>query len=704
LLTRLGGVGGVREEAGTDLSEAVFAALYARADSAFWLDSSATQCAEGGEGGKEGRREGRREGGRAAVPPAMGGRFSYMGDASSGSSLAHVLEYYLPPTHPPHPPPPPSLALLREVDGRDGRVRREVRGITLFEHLQACTRRMREEGIVFTVVEGRGEGGAEGWAEGGFPEFWGGYVGYFGYELKDDCVRLQRKGAAGSLEGRDMVQLQEPEAGTEGGGEGGGEDEPGATPDAAFVFADRIVAFDHVEGSVMVVAVVEMKGGSEEGEEEAAARAWLQVTEAKIRALGKSVEEQRRSQRPVGAERSAKEAFPAPARDLGSSAHSPSFPPSPLPSLLPSPPSPRPLPSLSFAPLVTPLEYKDRVDRCMELIAAGETYEVCLTGQLAAPLPPSLDPFLLYTQLRRENPAPFSGFWRHDPKRQLRPRGVDEGEGKGGLSPVVLPSTLPVGDSGLSSAVAGGGRSRLATLAPAVALCCSSPERFLRVARANRVVESKPIKGTVRRGQTSAEDARLAAGLAACEKNRAENLMIVDLVRNDISRVTRPGSVQVPRLMAVESYATVHQLVSTITGVLDEGKDAIDAVIAAFPGGSMTGAPKKRTMEIIDRLEGGQARGPYSGALGYIAMDGLAADLNIVIRTAVCSPGIVTVGAGGAIVALSDREKEYEEMMLKARAVAGAVGGRRSGEENEEEEGREGAGVELEMEDRLLVQ
>jgi len=198
----------------------------------------------------------------------------------------------------------------------------------------------------------------------------------------------------------------------------------------------------------------------------------------------------------------------------------------------------------------------------------------------------------------------------------------------------------------------------------------SSPERFLR--RTGDEVESRPIKGTAARGTTAGDDAASCAALEESAKDRAENLMIVDLVRNDLGRVCRPGSVHVPALCQVETYATLHHLVSTVRGQLREDRTTEDLLRAMFPPGSMTGAPKVRAMEILHGLEP-VSRGPYAGALGYLSFCG-DLDLSVVIRTVLLGQGEARFHVGGGVVADSQPQAEYEESLLKARALRTALG------------------------------
>lgn len=200
-------------------------------------------------------------------------------------------------------------------------------------------------------------------------------------------------------------------------------------------------------------------------------------------------------------------------------------------------------------------------------------------------------------------------------------------------------------------------------------IASTSPERFLRLD--GRHIETRPIKGTVRRNSDPETDRRQIEFLRSSEKDRAENIMIVDLLRNDLSRVAVADSVSVEQLCAIESYARLHHLVSVVTATLEPGLDWLDVLAASFPGGSITGAPKLKAMEIIARHEAGP-RGVYCGAIGWIGFDG-AMDLNIAIRTLTCSGGELTLNAGGGITLLSDPAAEYDETLLKAEAVMSAL-------------------------------
>jgi para-aminobenzoate synthetase component 1 len=325
-------------------------------------------------------------------------------------------------------------------------------------------------------------------------------------------------------------------------------------PDAAMMFADRALAFDHTTGEVTLLAL----GTAWEGE----LADWRSAT---IAALG--VE-----------------------RDL-----------------------PEHVPTDATARWAIPDDrYLELVAECQAAIHAGDAYQLCLTNEASIDVRP--DPFAAYLALRASSPAHHGGLIR-------------------------------VGD---------------------VALLSSSPEQFLSVTPGG-VVESKPIKGTRARGVTDDDDAALRAELVASDKETAENLMIVDLMRNDIGRVSELGSVTVPSLFAVESYPQVHQLVSTVRGRLAPGLDAVDAVVACFPAGSMTGAPKRNATLILDRLER-RPRGIYAGAFGYFGLDGRV-DLAMVIRSIVLDTAGATVGAGGGITALSVPLEELAEVKLKAAAL-----------------------------------
>ncbi len=459
--------------------------------------------------------------------------------------------------------------------------------------------------------------------------FSGGFVGFLGYEVRHETRNAicNQESCGVAINDKEPSDSSNP-----------------MVPTAAFLFVDRSLVYDHWRDEWYLVGIFEDSGCSMTVVD------WMRNTSLKINSLSKSKTEECKK--------------------------SPSFGKGM---------------DLPFNLKRSKEEYSLDIERCHMEIRNGESYELCLTNQLSTrvsfparvdPKDSSPAPFGLYKILRSRNPAPFAAFLNF------------------------------YGDTAQKES--------------SVSICCSSPERFLSMTKQKNIlpdlfdetvelghgwgfappfvsknddntsrfiVESKPIKGTAKRiiaheddldfHNKQLEDKKVAEELQRSGKNRAENLMIVDLLRNDLSRVCEPGSVHVPKLMGIESFATVHQMVSTIRGVVEDNCTPIDVIAASFPGGSMTGAPKLRSVDILDELELGSSRGPYSGCLGYISLNG-SMDMNIIIRTAVVTPSNVVdtneilswdvmIGAGGAITALSESADEFDEMLLKANAIKRSV-------------------------------
>jgi anthranilate/para-aminobenzoate synthase component I/anthranilate/para-aminobenzoate synthase component II len=620
----------------------------------------------------------------------------------------------------------------------------------------------------------------------------GGYVGFLGYEVRHDSTRLllaentddenneKRRNAGGDGGGavpyceinRHTQETEQSSSSLHSSSNdnikiNSNNNTSNNIPDAAFVFADRSLVCDHATGSVYLLAYADNANNNnkssrdfhaDEAEENASPNPghglhptgdsresvlqWMTQMRQALRELQEEKEAQRgRSEQEATATADNSHLDP-PSSSTSTRTHTFPIPP--------------------FLPTLVPRRSKDTylndIAQCHEYIRQGESYELCLTNHFeldtvmkrseleleldsiqenaqdatsnvgtsttsstdASPLSPSLrvDPYDIYKELRTANPAPFAAFLRLDPNRRLL---MQQRQARS-------TSTSSAGEVTAKSEHDHEHTHNSSTnIGTSMALCSSSPERFLSLGQGG-VLESKPIKGTAKRGSTPEEDLVLSQELQQSEKNQAENLMIVDLVRNDFGRICEVGSVHVPagKLCAIESYATVHQLVSTVRGTLlqrqdvayngnGSGKDgagadadgtakaadatttttAIDALVAAFPGGSMTGAPKKRTLDLLEHLEQGAPRGPYSGCVGFISPTNVM-DMNIVIRTAVVTPSKrvgtgsssgtsgcgaadedqgmkILVGAGGAITYLSELEEEYNEMLLKTRVVDQAV-------------------------------